>query len=1267
MSATPAPLPAIGLTNSQFADAFPFHFALDPSLRLLQVGSALRKLCPDLAPGADFGDLVEILRPTIPPDFQHLLEHRRSLLILRHRPSGLLLRGELVAQEDLQSVLFLGGPWLTDPDDPQKFAIDLEAYPIHDSIVDTLHLLQAKKSALADAGKLAAKLTAQSAELQLANQRLREQQEHQRTLALVAARTDNGVVLTDAEGRTEWINDGFTRISGYSLEELRGRKPGSLLQGPETDPATIQLMRDALRRGEGFQTEILNYRKDGRTYWLAIEVQPIHDADGRLAHFMAVESDITERRRAFQRRTIQYEVSRGLGGSETLHGGIQSVLRAIGSTLDWEFGAFWRIDAPTRHLVCEEVWQNPTARTDPLAAASKPLQFDFGEGLPGRAWSSRAAVWSADLPDLEHPGRVNAARLTGLGSALSFPVFLEADLWGVLEFFGRRIEEPDHDLLRLFTTVGSQITQFLERIEALHELEVQKALFERLFAEAPVAIAILDNSDRVRGINGEFTRLFGYEAIEAVDRNIGDLIVPPDAATEAKEASLAASRGQRVSFESVRRTRDGRLRPVQVIGQPVRLANNQLGVYGLYVDLTDRKQAELDLERARDEAEAANRAKSEFLAMMSHEIRTPMNSILGMAALLRDTRLADHQLEFVEAIRSGGEALLEIINDILDFSKIESQRLTLQPEPFDLEALAGGVIELLAPRAHARSLEIAALLDPRAPRHLVGDDGRLRQILVNLLGNGIKFTDRGEVVLRIEAVPALNHLPKLRFSVTDTGIGIAAPDIARLFTPFTQVDASAARRFGGTGLGLAISQRLVQMMGGEIIVRSTPGAGSSFTFEIPLPPAPPPPVARETYPGLRALVLAPYSAGREALTLLLQSCGITAESEDQLPATLGRLRDPAPNGQPPFQLVFVDSRVPADSRRILAKAVRQMSGGDSTLLILLAPLGELTEAATGAGETFDATLPRPTKPATLRQCLESLLSPKPAPEAADPAQESRPAQPAPVAPLRILVAEDHPINQRLTLLMLEKLGYRARFVANGREAFEVATRSQLDVILMDCQMPEMDGFAATRAIREFEENHPERPRSRIIAMTANAMRGDRESCLAAGMNAYISKPIRIENLAEELRIAAELLAQPGAANESQGPDPDFEPTLRELSSEVGPEGTAALIESYLTETPERLEAAQRHAAAGRREDLARIMHSIAGSSSIFGLEALRHQALDLERSARDGVAAEIESRLPAFIAAYENVAPFLTRFRDQLLAPAPPGTAPPADERSLRS
>jgi len=678
-----------------------------------------------------------------------------------------------------------------------------------------------------------------------------------------------------------------------------------------------------------------------------------------------------------------------------------------------------------------------------------------------------------------------------------------------------------------------------ERRRAEKNLEEGTAYLNALIENSPLAIVVVDSNECVQVCNPAFERLFQYPKEEIAGVPLNELIAPGELLAEADTYSRRSAEGKGVMAITRRRRKDGTLVDVELHGVPLNVRGKVVGTYGLYLDITERKRAESELQKAKEAAEAANRAKSEFLANMSHEIRTPMNGILGMTELVLDTDLTLEQREYLGMVKTSADSLLTVLNDILDFSKIEAGKLDLESIEFSLRDSLDPAMKSVALRAHEKGLELNCDVRPEVPETLVGDPTRVRQIVLNLTGNAIKFTEQGEVTVQVERESEEAGRVWLHFMVKDTGIGIPVEKQAAMFDAFTQADGSTARRYGGTGLGLAISRRLVHLMGGRIWVESTPGRGSTFhftvSFDVGRRSGRAVPAAQVNLEDMPVLVVDDNATNRRLLQEVLTGWHMKPSLAESARMALPRLEQAAEAGRP-YPLLLIDTNMPEMDGFALIEQIRQDPRLARATIMMLTSAGQRGDAARCRELGVAAYLTKPISQSELLSAVLQVLETKPL-EVASSSLVTRHSLREGRKALRILLAEDNLVNQRLAVRLLEKHGYAVEVAGNGREALDKLARGSFDLVLMDIQMPEMDGLEATAAIREIERatgNHLP-----VVAMTAHAMKGDSERCLAAGMDGYIAKPIRALELFKEIERA--FPPAPLVTDEKWSPENSLEP------------------------------------------------------------------------------------------------------------------------------
>ena len=851
------------------------------------------------------------------------------------------------------------------------------------------------------------------------------------------------------------------------------------------------------------------------------------------------------------------------------------------------------------------------------------------------------------------------------------------------------------------------LTDITTRIRTEEALRASQQITEGIINSIPMRVFWKDQDLVFLGCNTAFASDAGFADPKEVIGKDDYQMVWRDQAELYREADrkIIESGCSRLFIEEPHSTPEGKTLTVLTSKVPLRNSKGEIsGVLGAYMDITDRKRIEEDLRHSKAQtqellamsmlstaqakelavqAEMANVAKSEFVANMSHEIRTPMNGVLGMIGLLLDTDLTEDQCRFAQAARASGDTLLALINDILDFSKIEARKLELETVDFNLHRLLDDCAGMMALRAHEKALVLGCVTAPEVPADLRGDPGRLRQILVNLTGNAIKFTTRGEVIIRVSLVAGTSGEDQLRFAVRDTGIGIPADKLGKLFTKFSQVDASTTRTYGGTGLGLAISKQLAELMGGEIGVQSELGRGSEFWFTVRLAKAPAREVAAAVAPadlrGVRVLVVDDRAINREIFLVLLKSWGLRPAEADDGAAALRALAQ-ARADRDPFAIAILDMQMPGMDGESLGRAIKADPALRNTRLVMCSSLGQIGVNQRLEQMGFIAALTKPVRRSELQEALAAAISGK-------RNRVSR-AQATPAfalglgfSPARILVAEDNTTNQQVAVGILRNLGFRAEVAANGLEAIRALESIPYDLVLMDVQMPEMDGLEATRRIRKAESRGQRTegggqgadspsafPRLPIIAMTAHALQGDREKCLAAGMDDYITKPVEVAAVVAALEkwlkprgfgrqsLVDKTIEQNSAATERDGDslsplvqaasagDRLFPPLDAVAAAEceqaipifdraalmnrmMNDEDMARMvIDGFLEDMPVQIKQLKGYAAAGDAQHVERQAHKIKGASATVGGEALSALAAALERAGKKGDVALISVR-----------------------------------------
>ncbi len=790
------------------------------------------------------------------------------------------------------------------------------------------------------------------------------------------------------------------------------------------------------------------------------------------------------------------------------------------------FGCRTKEDLLSKHPSEFSPPQQPDG-TDSRAAADARIALAYRDGTARFEWTHRrsdGADFDADVL-LARIDLQDRSILQAVVRDITARKRVERELREVQEQLEQRVQRRTAALAAANEELQREVA---ERRRVEKELAFERFLLATLMQHAPDFIYFKDGQSRFLRISQALAKYFGLtDPAQAIGKSDEDFF---DAARaqqyRANEQEIMRTGKMVVGKEEDQLHPDGHVTWMLTNKVPLYGPDgNILGTFGISRDITERKRAEAQLQVAIQEAQAANRAKSDFLANMSHEIRTPMNAILGMTELVLDTPLTENQRDYLTMVRDSGESLLTVINDILDFSKVEAGKLELDLVAFDVRELLGDTLKSLALRAHDQGLELVCHILPDVPEWLVGDAGRLRQVVVNLVGNALKFTEEGEVVLEVAVQQWTDAGVRLHCMVTDTGVGIPEAKQETVFRAFEQADSSTTRRHAGTGLGLAICSRLVAAMGGEIWVQSVVGQGSTFHFTAAFGVSPTPPprmraARRAVMDGTRVLIVDDNATNRLILEEMLCNWRLRPAVAATVPDAMAMLRAAHAGGQP-YELVLTDANMPDIDGFTLVEQIKQDAALGSTVIMMLTSGGRSGDVARCERLQVAAYLLKPVKQSELFDAIALALGISTPVDAEAVAGDVMPSEIA--RPLQILLAEDSLVNQKLAIGLLQKFGHQVDVVADGRAALAAVESRRYDLVLMDIQMPEMDGLEATRAIRAKERQQG--GHLPIVAMTAHAMKGDRERCLDAGMDSYVAKPIR----AQELFLAiARVLPEPDA-------------------------------------------------------------------------------------------------------------------------------------------
>lgn len=992
------------------------------------------------------------------------------------------------------------------------------------------------------------------------------------------------ILRKDLKGRFTLANQNFCRALGKSLEQVIGKTdfdffPAELAKKYQSDD------RRVVQTGQSLETVEEHQPQPSEQRYVRVLKTPVRNADGNILGIQAIFWDVTQQRRIEKQLAFERDLLRSLLDSIPDH-------------------VYFK-DLDSRFIACSKELADRLGLQSTQEVIGK-TDFDFFSEQHARpAFEDEQAILRTGKPlvgKVEKEILLDGSQSWMLTSKMPF----RSATGEVVGTFG----------------VSRDITSL---VRTRQQLEKAQQKYRDIFEKAVEGIFQTTPDGRYLEANPALARIYGYSSARDLLQNLTDigkqLYVDPK--RRRKFQQLMEQKGEVHEFESQIYRRDESTIWIAETARAVRGPDGSLQYYeGVVEDITQRKRAQAALQAARDTALEAARVKSIFLANISHELRTPLNGVIGMAGILRRTPLDGEQQRFADTIQQSGLALLRLINNILDFSKIESGNLQLQKVEFDPAELAESVAELLAETAQKKGVELILSIDPATPRRMLGDADRLRQILNNLVGNAVKFTAKGEVNIALRPLRSKQGKPRLRFEIADTGVGIAPEARRHIFKAFAQADESTTRKFGGTGLGLAISRQLIEHMGGRLQFSSELGDGSQFWFTLSFEPSPKAlnaTLPRRHLAGLRVLLVENNRSLCRAIRQILSPHRVHLSVAHSAAQANRILKKNGAEKEPLINCLIVDSNISANRGLKLCATAHSMQGGQRIRKLLLTPVGKKIPRRRLDECGVHCLL---AKPVQRRQLLAGLEPTKPADKAGNPLV--RIPSPAPTLPLsqpaaknpNILIVEDDKINQTVAFHTLKQLGYEAVIANHGLEAIALLAKTSFSVIFMDCQMPELDGYQTAKRIRESEAKTPGAKRTRIIAMTANAMENDRQKCLDAGMDDYISKPVMPSDVEAALsKTSVQLPPTPPAPEDATKLirlDPKILANFQKSYPGAQEPPLVELAQLFQQEASRRLAQFQEFLSSKNREEMKKIAHAFKGSASNIGARRLAAYCRQLE-------------------------------------------------------